>query len=124
MAPSFWAWKGGEARLGGLANFVDHIFCILPNEEAVCNSNGLPATFVGHPTLEDVFELNLVGINMLSECIQDWRVPIPKLSFFQGSYEIFKLKYSNMLDRICLYMCTRYVILEMFTSVVKIHSEC
>ncbi|KAG8642104.1 hypothetical protein MANES_12G056701v8 [Manihot esculenta] len=68
VAPSFWAWKGGEARLGGLANFVDHIFCILPNEEAVCNSNGLPATFVGHPTLEDVFELNLGKQTSPFEC--------------------------------------------------------
>ncbi|KDP30831.1 hypothetical protein JCGZ_13774 [Jatropha curcas] len=58
VAPSFWAWKGGEARLKDLANFVDHVFCILPNEEAVCKSNGLAATFVGHPILEDVLELN------------------------------------------------------------------
>ncbi|KAJ8749309.1 hypothetical protein K2173_018792 [Erythroxylum novogranatense] len=58
VAPSFWAWKGGEARLRGLANFVDHIFCILPNEDTVCKSNGVDATFVGHPILEDVLELN------------------------------------------------------------------
>lgn len=65
VAPSFWAWKGGEARLKGLANFVDHIFCILPNEEAVCKFNGLAATFVGHPILEDVLELNLVLFHIL-----------------------------------------------------------
>ncbi|KAJ9176840.1 hypothetical protein P3X46_012112 [Hevea brasiliensis] len=59
VAPSFWAWKGGEARLQGLANFVDHVFCIFPNEETVCKSNGLAATFVGHPILEDVLALNL-----------------------------------------------------------------
>ncbi|KAK8505938.1 hypothetical protein V6N12_074001 [Hibiscus sabdariffa] len=59
VAPSFWAWKGGEARLRVLSKFVDHVFCILPNEEAVCESNGLAATFVGHPILEDVLELNM-----------------------------------------------------------------
>ncbi|XP_050383394.1 probable lipid-A-disaccharide synthase, mitochondrial [Argentina anserina] len=59
VAPSFWAWKGGEARLSGLAGFVDHVLCILPNEEEICRSNGLVATFVGHPILEDVCELNL-----------------------------------------------------------------
>ncbi|XVF31834.1 hypothetical protein REPUB_Repub17cG0027700 [Reevesia pubescens] len=59
VAPSFWAWKGGEARLKGLAEFVDHVFCILPNEEADCRSNGLAATFVGHPVLEDLLELNM-----------------------------------------------------------------
>ncbi|GAB2274957.1 hypothetical protein Dimus_009726 [Dionaea muscipula] len=58
VAPSFWAWKGGEARLKGLADFVDHVFCILPFEEEVCRSNGLAATFVGHPVLEDALKLN------------------------------------------------------------------
>lgn len=60
VAPSFWAWKGGEARLRGLAEFVDHLLCILPNEDKICRLNGLSATFVGHPVLEDVLELNLV----------------------------------------------------------------
>lgn len=60
VAPSFWAWKGGEERLGGLAEFVDHLLCILPNEDKVCRLNGLSATFVGHPVLEDIMELNLV----------------------------------------------------------------
>ncbi|XP_059283111.1 probable lipid-A-disaccharide synthase, mitochondrial isoform X1 [Lycium ferocissimum] len=56
VSPSFWAWKGGEARLKGLLQFVDHVLCILPFEAEVCRSNGLAATFVGHPTLEDVSE--------------------------------------------------------------------
>ncbi|GLJ12970.1 hypothetical protein SUGI_0201870 [Cryptomeria japonica] len=55
VAPSFWAWKGGEKRLKGLRNIVDHILCILPFEEEICKMNGLAATFVGHPILEDVF---------------------------------------------------------------------
>lgn len=64
VAPSFWAWKGGEKRLRGLAEFVDHVLCILPFEEEVCKVNGLPATFVGHPTLEDVLELKLVKLRI------------------------------------------------------------
>ncbi|XP_050206514.1 probable lipid-A-disaccharide synthase, mitochondrial [Mercurialis annua] len=59
VAPSFWAWKGGEERLKFLANFVDHVFCILPNEESICKSNGLAATFVGHPILEEISEIKL-----------------------------------------------------------------
>ncbi|XP_062107292.1 probable lipid-A-disaccharide synthase, mitochondrial isoform X2 [Humulus lupulus] len=58
VAPSFWAWKGGEARLKGLTEFVDHVLCILPFEEGACRANGLGATFVGHPIVEDVMELN------------------------------------------------------------------
>ncbi|CAN4109955.1 unnamed protein product [Withania somnifera] len=56
VSPSFWAWKGGETRLKGLLQFVDHVLCILPFEAEVCRSNGLAATFVGHPTLEDISE--------------------------------------------------------------------
>ncbi|PPS18045.1 hypothetical protein E1A91_A07G212800v1 [Gossypium mustelinum] len=70
VAPSFWAWKGGEARLKGLSKFVDHVFCILPNEEVGCKLNGLNATFVGHPILEDVLELNMGKETALHE----WKI--------------------------------------------------
>jgi len=61
VAPSFWAWKGGESRLLKLRNFVDHMLCILPFEEEICRLNGLPATYVGHPLLDDAAGLNVVG---------------------------------------------------------------
>ncbi|KAL8551950.1 hypothetical protein ACS0TY_000846 [Phlomoides rotata] len=80
VAPSFWAWRGGESRLKGLLEFVDHIFCILPFEAEVCRSNGLAATFVGHPTLEDVLELKV------NKCVgKEWMV--------QGDGEKFRKKY-------------------------------
>lgn len=65
VAPSFWAWKGGEARLPGLAEFVDHLLCILPNEAEICRLNGLAASFVGHPVIEDVLELTSVCVQNL-----------------------------------------------------------
>ncbi|OWM75414.1 hypothetical protein CDL15_Pgr021578 [Punica granatum] len=80
VAPSFWAWKGGEKRLGNLAKFVDHIFCILPNEEEVCKLNGLDATFVGHPLLEDALELNQERDNL--SCLK-----------LLGNYEAFRGEY-------------------------------
>ncbi|KAK9663920.1 hypothetical protein RND81_14G006400 [Saponaria officinalis] len=79
VAPSFWAWRGGEARLKGLSRFVDHIFCILPFEEEVCRLNGLAATFVGHPVLEDCVELNLGKRSI------DWKI--------QTNSEDFRNKY-------------------------------
>ncbi|KAI4354338.1 hypothetical protein L6164_003208 [Bauhinia variegata] len=82
VAPSFWAWKGGEARLRGLAEFVDHLFCILPNEDKICRLNGVSATFVGHPILEDALELNL-GNNSL---VHKWKV--------EGNGEEFQSKYA------------------------------
>jgi lipid-A-disaccharide synthase len=60
VAPSFWAWKGGESRLSKLRNFVDHMLCILPFEEEICRLNGLPATYVGHPLLDDAAALSVV----------------------------------------------------------------
>uniref|UniRef100_A0A0D9V5Q6 lipid-A-disaccharide synthase n=1 Tax=Leersia perrieri TaxID=77586 RepID=A0A0D9V5Q6_9ORYZ len=59
VAPSFWAWKDGERRLAKLHNLVDHLLCILPFEEEICRINGLPATYVGHPLLDDAIGLNM-----------------------------------------------------------------
>jgi lipid-A-disaccharide synthase len=65
VAPSFWAWKDGERRLAKLHNFVDHLLCILPFEEEICRLNGLPATYVGHPLLDDAIGLNMVWTYVL-----------------------------------------------------------
>nr|XP_043628937.1 probable lipid-A-disaccharide synthase, mitochondrial [Erigeron canadensis] len=81
VAPSFWAWKGGEARLKGLSEIVDHVLCILPFEEEACKSYGLNATFVGHPVLEDILELNM-GKNTKE---QGWKA--------QGNADVFRNKY-------------------------------
>ncbi|RWR83343.1 putative lipid-A-disaccharide synthase, mitochondrial [Cinnamomum micranthum f. kanehirae] len=80
VAPSFWAWKEGEKRLEGLSSFVDHVLCILPFEEDVCRSNGLAATFVGHPLLDDALSLNLK-----MDPLAKWKV--------QGNDEGFRIKY-------------------------------
>jgi hypothetical protein len=64
VSPSFWAWKGGESRLSKLHDFVDHMLCILPFEEEICKLNGLPATYVGHPSLDDA-----IGLNMVKTCV-------------------------------------------------------
>lgn len=37
------------------------MLCIIPFEEQTCRLNGLSATYVGHPLLEDAIMLNLVG---------------------------------------------------------------
>lgn len=56
------------------------MFCILPFEAEVCRSNGLAATFVGHPTLEDALELKI------NKCIvNEWKV--------QGDGEKFRKNY-------------------------------
>lgn len=82
VAPSFWAWKGGERRLGKLSEFVDYLLCILPFEEEVCRLNGLAASYVGHPLLEDAFHLNM----KLDSSSDNWR--------FQGNGDAFRQQHA------------------------------
>jgi len=50
VAPQVWAWNKGRAKKIG--HFVDHLFCLLPNEPDYFAPYGMPATFVGHPVVE------------------------------------------------------------------------
>ncbi len=50
VAPQVWAWNKGRAKTVG--HFIDHLFCLLPNEPKYFAPYGMPATFVGHPVIE------------------------------------------------------------------------
>jgi len=50
ITPQVWAW--GAGRLRALARTVTRAAVILPFEEALLRSHGVPATFVGHPLLD------------------------------------------------------------------------
>ena len=50
VAPQVWAWNKGRAKKIG--HFVDHLFCLLPDEPKYFAPYGMPATFVGHPVIE------------------------------------------------------------------------
>ena len=50
VAPQVWAWKKGRAKKIG--QFVDHLFCLLPNEAQYFEPHGMPTTFIGHPVVE------------------------------------------------------------------------
>jgi lipid-A-disaccharide synthase len=47
VAPQVWAWRKG--RLKTLKAYVDHLLCIFPFEEEFFRSNGVSATYIGHP---------------------------------------------------------------------------
>lgn len=49
VAPQLWAW--GRWRLRKLRRLTDLVLCILPFEEQWFNDRGVPAKFIGHPTL-------------------------------------------------------------------------
>lgn len=50
VAPQVWAWKKGRAKK--LGKYVDHLFCLLPQEEKYFKPYGLESTFIGHPVIE------------------------------------------------------------------------
>ena len=50
VAPQVWAWNKGRTKI--LPKWIDHLFCLLPNEAAYFTPYGLPTTFVGHPVIE------------------------------------------------------------------------
>ena len=52
VAPQLWAWR--EGRMKKLRRWVDRVACILPFEEEYFRSNGVNATFVGHPLLDEL----------------------------------------------------------------------
>lgn len=47
VSPSIWAWRAGRIKTVEAA--ADKVLCILPFEEALYDSAGVDATFVGHP---------------------------------------------------------------------------
>ena len=50
VAPQVWAWNKGRTKI--LPKWIDHLFCLLPNEPAYFTPYGLPTIFVGHPVIE------------------------------------------------------------------------
>jgi len=52
ISPQIWAWRPGRVqKIGAL---VDHVAVILPFEAAFYDRHAVPATFVGHPLMDDV----------------------------------------------------------------------
>ena len=51
VGPQVWAWRAG--RLQRMRRIVDHVALVLPFEKPLYDAAGVPATFVGHPLLDD-----------------------------------------------------------------------
>ncbi len=51
ISPQIWAWRSG--RVKKIGRLTDHVAVILPFEEPFYKNQGIPATFVGHPLLDE-----------------------------------------------------------------------
>jgi len=78
VAPQLWAW--GAWRAKRLRALCDKLCCILPFEKGWFEARGIPATFVGHPMLEQMADL--CG-NMKS--YQDLTKRGPRIAIMPGS---------------------------------------
>lgn len=54
IGPQIWAWRAH--RLQTLRRVTNHVALVLPFEKPLYDAAGVPATFVGHPLLEDAIE--------------------------------------------------------------------
>ena len=52
VSPSIWAWRG--ERIHKIKGAVDHMLTVFPFEPAIYAKAGIAATFVGHPTADNV----------------------------------------------------------------------
>ena len=52
VCPSIWAWRGGRAKK--MAGSCDHVLCLFPFEPELLRSQGMAATFVGHPLADAI----------------------------------------------------------------------
>ena len=51
ISPQVWAWRAG--RVNKIKRLVDHMAVILPFEIEFYHEHGVPATYVGHPLLDE-----------------------------------------------------------------------
>ena len=54
VAPTVWAYRPGRAR--EIARYLDHVLCLFPFEPPYFEAEGLDASFVGHPLVEEPIE--------------------------------------------------------------------
>ena len=54
VAPTVWAYRPGRAA--EIARYLDHVLCLFPFEPPYFEAEGLDASFVGHPLVEEPIE--------------------------------------------------------------------
>ena len=78
ISPQIWAWRPGRVRR--IARLVDHMAVILPFEEKFYKIHQVPATFIGHPLLDQ-------PLPAADEAIKENKGRSPVVGLLPGSRE-------------------------------------
>lgn len=65
ISPTIWAWR--SKRIFKLKKRVDHMAVILPFEKPIYDKHNVPATYVGHPLLDDAAEHPIINRTHLNK---------------------------------------------------------
>jgi lipid-A-disaccharide synthase len=72
VSPTVWAWRPGRARK--MRGYIDHVLALLPFEpEAYQRLDGPPCTYVGHPLIEQISDLQP---NEADRCRRELEPPV------------------------------------------------
>ncbi len=66
ISPKIWAWK--EYRIKQIRKYVDSLLCILPFEVEWFRQRGYEVTYVGNPTVDELFPLSEKAFDRDSFC--------------------------------------------------------
>jgi len=86
VSPQIWAWRSGRVHMIGRR--IDHMAVILPFEAAFYRRHRIPATFVGHPLLDETpnEESAVPGVSSHEEYARLLTLP-PVIGLLPGSRE-------------------------------------
>lgn len=79
ISPQVWAW--GKDRALKMRGLVDHLACVFPFEKPLFDKIGIPTTYVGHPLVEILGQVERTSF-LATHALPDDR---PVLGLFPGS---------------------------------------
>ncbi|MDL1967151.1 MAG: lipid-A-disaccharide synthase [Deltaproteobacteria bacterium] len=82
ISPQVWAWRPGRVKI--IRELVNHIAVILPFEEDFYKKHKVPATFVGHPLLDNYTQNDLRQSDTL-ETVGNENHKMPVIGILPGS---------------------------------------
>ncbi len=83
VGPQIWAW--GPWRINKLKRLTDHVLGLLPFEEEYFSSRGVPATFIGHPVMNEPLPAPVEPAEGEEEQEEEDDQGLPRIALLPGS---------------------------------------